>query len=86
MNMHISVQAIWFSIYLSMFTSPVYRCTVLRCIWNELREIYCLDNGSFADNILYVITFRGCTNNRWKGDLFTKCIYAWNVCSCLAFV
>lgn len=25
--------------------------------------------NSFADTILYVITFGGCTNNRWKGDL-----------------
>lgn len=43
--------------------------------------------SSFADTVLYVITFRGCTNNRWKGDLFTIFIYAWNlICSCLAFV
>lgn len=33
--------------------------------------------NSFADTILCVITFRGCTNNRWKGDLFTIFIYAW---------
>lgn len=32
--------------------------------------------NSFADIIQDVITFRGCTNNRWKGDLFTIFIYA----------
>lgn len=35
--------------------------------------------NSFADIILHVIAFRGCTNNRWKGDLFMIFIYAWNL-------